>query len=282
MKLKNAAKFFDTCQVYDGYSGASLFKVQTSTFLESSPAGSTSARRAISLAPTLVPPSHSCILVLDQLWLLGAENPDEWAGSAIRRAYWTRKVTDQFRILTPSQALLNSAGTLAYGARQFLRESINTQTDSELDPVWDIAFSSSLKPGRGTFLKSASSLYRVRMLYEDLDGFTTCQSDEVDEPVRTLTFKSSNAYDPVQDTYSEITVNAKVILLDYQKAFSKREVVEHKVQAGDLIAVVSPQQVIPMVGQRVRIETASRYAGEWNVLKVSSELDAKYLHIRSV
>ena len=35
MKLKNASRYFDTCPVYDGYTGAMLFKVQASTFMES-------------------------------------------------------------------------------------------------------------------------------------------------------------------------------------------------------------------------------------------------------
>ena len=280
MKLKNAARLFDTCPVYDGYSGVQLFKAQTSTFLESAPEGSTSARRAISVIPTVVPPAHSCVLLLDQLWLIGAENPDEWAGEAIRKAYWTKKATDLFRFLSPVQAILNSAGTSAYGARKFLRESINTQTDSEIDAVWSIAVSKSLTPLRGSFLKSATSLYRVRMVYDDLDGFTTCQADEVDEPVRSITYSASNTYNPVTDSYTTVNVNAKAVLLDYSKSFTKSEATEHKAEAGDLVALVAPQQAIPAVGQRIRVELASRYAGEWTVLRVADELDSKSLHIR--
>jgi hypothetical protein len=280
MKLKNAARVFDTCPVYDGYTGAPLFKVQTSTFLESSPEGSTAARRAVSLAPELTPPAHSCVLALGQLWLFGGENPDEWAGTAIRKAYWTKRVTDQFQMLTPAEAVALSAGTVAYGCRKFLRETVNTPTDSQLDPMWDIAMSRSLKPARASYLKSGTSLYRVRMVYEDLDGFTTCQSDEVDEPVRQITFMSDSNYDPVTDSHSPLTVNTRALLLDYAKAFVRSEATERKFEAGDLVAVVSSAAVLPAVGQKIRVEVASKYAGDWQVLAVTPELDAKGLHIR--
>ena len=282
MKLKNAAKLFDTCPVYDAYNGSLLFKVQTSTFLESSVEGSTAARRVISLAPELTPPTHSCVMALDQLWLLGGENPDEWAGTAIRRAYWTKKVTDQFRLKTPAQVFNAGAGTLVFGQRKYLRESINTQTDSELDPVWDISLSKSLNPVRGTFLSSATTLYRVRVSYEDVDGFRTCQSDEIDEPIRAVTFTSTSQYDPVTDEYAPTAVVLPSVLLDYSKAFSKSEAYEDKAKAGDLCVVISKSLVVPAVGQTLGIESASRYRGNWQILKVADELDARILHVRRV
>ena len=106
MRLKNAARYFDTCPVYDAYTGETLFKIQTSTFLESSTEGSTAARRVISLDPKLEVPEHSCILALDQIWITGASNPDEWNGSAIRKAYWTKLATDSLNLLTPGEAAL--------------------------------------------------------------------------------------------------------------------------------------------------------------------------------
>lgn len=282
MKLKNAAKLFDTCPVYDAYTGALLFKVQTSTFLESSLEGSTASRRVISLAPEITPPAHSCILALNQLLLLGGENPDEWAGSAIRRAYWTKRITDSFRVRTPAQVLNSVPGTAVYGQRKYLRESINTQTDSELDPTWDIFLSKSLTPSRGMFISSATVLYRVRVSYEDVDGFRTCQSDEVDEPVRTMTFTTSSSYDPVTDSYAPATVALPSILLDYSKVFSKADAYEDKVKAGDICAVIGKSLVVPSVGQTIGIEAASRYRGNWQILKVSDELDARLLHLRRV
>lgn len=282
MKLKNAAKFFDTCPVYDAYTGALLFKVQTSTFLESSLEGSTASRRVVSLAPEITPPAHSCILALNQLLLLGGENPDEWAGSAIRRAYWTKRITDSFRVRTPAQVLNSVPGTAVYGQRKYLRESINTQTDSELDPTWDIFLSKSLAPSRGMFISSATVLYRVRVSYEDVDGFRTCQSDEVDEPIRTMTFTTSSSYDPVTDSYAPATVTLPSILLDYSKVFSKADAYEDKAKAGDICAVIGKSLVVPSVGQTIGIEAASRYRGNWQILKVSDELDARLLHLRRV
>lgn len=281
MKLKNAARFFDTCPVYDAYSGALLFKAQTSTFLESSVEGSTAARRVISVAPEVTIPTHSCILALQQLLLIGASNPDEWAGSTIRAAYWTKRVTDSFKLLTPAEACNNAAGTVAYGQRQYLRETINTQTDSELDPMWNIFLSKSLSPVTGYFLKGPNTLYRIRLSYEDIDGFRTCQSDEVTGGTVAITVTGSNTtYNPVTDTYTPVSYNSTGIVLDYHKSFTRRTQGDYKVESGDVCLVVPKASVVAVQGMELTIQAGSKLAGKWRVLDYLDEVDSWNLHIR--
>lgn len=281
MKLKNVARYFDTCPVYDAYTGALLFKIQTSTFLESSAEGSTAARRVVSLDPTLNVPAHSCILALEQIWITGASNPDEWKGSAIRKAYWTKLATDNFTLLTPAQAASNTAGTPLFGSKKFLRDSLNGATDAELDPVWDISVSKSATAGRGYFLKSGSTLYRVRMEYDDVDGFKTCQSDEVDEPVTAVSFTTTSAYNPVTDSYSPIYNTVNCVTLDYAKAYTKTSVTDIKPEQGDICCLVSQAAVTPKTGQQLSIQ-AGKFKGSWRVLASLEELDAWKLHLRRV
>jgi hypothetical protein len=279
MKLKNAARYFDTCPVFDAYTGSLLFKIQTSTFLESSAEGSTAARRVISLDPTLNVPEHSCILALDQIWIAGASNPDEWEGTAIRKAYWTKLATDSFTVLTPGQAALSSTGLQVFGSKKYLRDNLNGATDAELDPVWEISLSKSVQASRGFFLKSANTLYRVRVEYADVDGFKTCQSDEVDEPVTQTLFTSSKVYDPVKDEYAPSHVSTTAITLDYSKAYTKTAATDIPAQQGDLCMVVSKLAIAPAVGAELEI-TAGKFTGHWRVLAALSEHDSWKLHIR--
>lgn len=265
--------------MYDAYSGALLFKIQTSTFLESSAEGSTAARRVISVAPDLNVPAHSCILALDQIWITGASNPDEWQGSVIRKAYWTRLATDNLKLLTPAEAATNAAGVPLFGSKKFLRESLNGATNSELDPVWEISVSTSVNVERGYFLKSGNTLYRVRMDYNDLDGFKTCQSDEVDEPVTAVSFTTSEVYDPIKDAYVPQVTDVTAITLDYAKAYTKTSATNIKPEQGDLCMVVAKGSFTPKVGQEISISTGS-FEGLWRVLALLSELDSWKLHIR--
>lgn len=281
MRLKNAARYYDTCPVYDAYSGSLLFKIQTSTFLESAAEGSTAARRVISLDASLNIPAHNCILALDQLWVVGASNPDEWNGTQIRKAYWTKRVTDSFTLLTPGQAALAAAGTTLFGSKQYLKDTVNSTTDSELDPMWDIAISSNSIASRGYFLKSANTLYRIRVAYNDLDGFLTCQSDEVDQKVVYASIASTARYNPVTDKYSPTIVTTTSILLDYMKSYVKTTATGTPPVAGDMSMIVAKAAVVVSVGQDITIQE-TRYKGSWRVLAVTEEHDSLNLHIRRV
>ena len=281
MKLKSAARFFDTCPVYDAYSGALLFKIQTSTFLQSSAEGSTAARRVASLDPNLNLPDHNCILALGQIWIAGASNPDEWAGSAIRKAYWTRLATDDMKLLTPSEAALSATGTRVFGCKKYLRESLNGGADSQLDPVWEVFLSSNLSAPRGYFLKSANTLYRVRVSYQDVDGFRTCQSDEVDEPVTNVSFTTNSVYNPTTDSYDPTYITTTAVTLDYAKTYVKTAATDVKAEAGDLCMVVSKSSLVVAAGQNLDI-SSGKYKGAWRVLSALSEHDAWNLHIRRV
>jgi hypothetical protein len=282
MKLKNAAKYFDTLPVYDGYSGALLFKIQAATYMENNASGTTSARRIFSMAPEHTPPAHSVIMAMSELNLLGERNPDEWKGSIIRQAFWVKQVTDAFRYLTPGQAALGTTGVLAHGQKQYLRETINTQTESELDPMWDISLSASLEGTvkRGMFLLTGTTLFYVRSTYVDLDGFLTCQSDQLDEGPVSVTFTTASAgYNPITDSYPSVSVSTTGLAIEFNKAYVWQTQADFRGQSGDKTLFVSKSAVTPGVGQLLNVNTGES-AGKWNVLNVVSSDDAWLLHIR--
>jgi hypothetical protein len=275
MKLKDAARHFDTCPVYDAYTGSLVARVQGSTFLESAKEGSTSARRVISAAPEVSFPSHSCLLLLDQIVLVGGMTPDEWNGSAIRKAYWIKRVTDSFTRFTPGQAALNSGGTATYGQREYLRETINSLSDSEIDPLWEIFLSPSLTVPNGTILKGVSTYYRVRSTFVDVDGFLTCMCDELDTSLTTVSFTTNGTYNPVSDTYGSTTVTTSALTVDFNKLYDYKTQADPKTAAGDQGLIVAQAAITPTNGQSVTIS-----GQPWRVFSVSANLDAWLVQIR--
>lgn len=279
MRLKSAARYFDTCPVYDAYTGALLFKIQTASFLEAAVEGTTAARRVVSLDPSLTLPTHNCILALGQIWLVGGSNPDEWAGTAIRKAYWTKLVTDNFKLLTPAEAALNASGTAIFGSKKFYKEVQNTVTDSEYDPMWIASLSVNTGLERGYFLRSLNTLFRVRVEFSDVDGFKSCLIDEVDEQNLFVSFTLAGSYDPVSDSYLPNITTTTAVILDYKKAYGKTSETDIKFVTGDMSLIVAKSAMLVSTGQELRVQSG-RYAGVWRVLGVFDELDSYNLHIR--
>lgn len=280
MRLSATARYFDTCPAYDGYSGSRLFNLQASTFLESAAEGSTGARRVVSVASNVTPPAHSSLLILDELWLTGAVNKDEWAGSTIRKTYWTRRVTDLFRILTPGEACLSATGTLAHGSKRFNKEVINNPTDAESDALWDCYLSHSLAVPRGYFLRSNTTLYRVDVEFKDLDGFLTCRCDQLDEGPVSAMFTTTPGYDPVTDSYTPTSVAANVIVMDYWKVFRRLTQADAAAYSGDVVVFIPKSQVAVAHSQKFSIATG-KHTGSWQVMAtVDTGFDAWQVHAR--
>ena len=275
MELHAVAQVFDTCPVYDGYSGSYLFKAQTSTFLESSSEGSTSARRVLSLAPDIIPPTHSVVLILNQLTLLGYSNSDEWAGTEIRKAYWSKRVTDDFKILSPAQVVLGLIGQAAFGQKAYLKDTVNGVNNSDYDPQWNIFVSASLPLIKGSYLQSGTTLYRVRSSYLDIDGFRTATADEVESVVASVTFTTASTYDPITDSFTPSTTSAPCLVFDIYKDYTYQSEADPRNLAGDLALILAKSSITPKVGDNFT------YAAQtWRVLALVSEQDAWKLHIR--
>lgn len=275
MKLKTAAKRFDTCPVYDAYTGLFVARIQTSTFLESAAEGSTSAKRVISTAPEVTLPTHNALLVLDQLTLIGGVTPDEWNGTTIRKAYWTKKVSDNFSRMTPGQAALNATGTATYGQKDYLRETINAQTDASLDAMWRVYLSASIVTLPGTILKAVSTYYRVRTSYQDVDGFLTCMCDELDYNLQSVSFTTTSAYNPITDTYTAGTTNTTGIMLDFSKVYAYKTAADPKAAPGDYGLVVAKTAITPTVGGEV-----TALGAPWRIFATQEDQDAWVCHIR--
>jgi hypothetical protein len=275
MKLKTVARKFDTCPVYDAYSNALLFKAQASTFLESAPDGTTSKRRVLSLDPSITPPTHSAINLLNEMWVVGDGILDEWRGGAIRASYWMKASSGLFSLVTPGQACLGTSVATQHGQKDYLKDTVNNLTDAQYDPFWMFHFSKNAVIAKGTIVKQGAALYRVRTVHLALEGFRTAQCDEIDYGVITCTFSSTGVYNPVLDTYSAASVSVPCMLVDFYKVYEYRTQADPSNLAGDMALIVAKSSVSPVVGQNIVVNSES-----WRVISIVPDQDAWSLHIR--
>lgn len=277
MKLKNAAKYFDTCPVYDGYTGNLLFKVQASTFMEAAAEGSVSVRRTISLAPELTTPTHSVILLLGDRYVLGEENFDEWSGEAVRKTCWTRKVSDSFAVSTPNGVLSYTVSFNAYGQKRQLKETTLLDS-SRMETYWEVSLSASITVAAGSFLKSNSIYYRVRNTYLDVDGFLTCTVDQLQHSPFSIGAVTGKVYDPVTDSYVGTSSAVQCLPLDYKICFNKQTQSDFSVAPGDMCFLL-PGSLSLKTGATFTVSSGN-LEGSWRALNVVKELDAWLVHVR--
>jgi hypothetical protein len=274
--IYDIASHFDDIAITDGYTGAPLYYGQFSSFLESSPDGSTSQRRTLSLAPGLALPARKVITALSEQWIVGMGNVDGIYGMPIRQSFWMKKASGSYAILTPAQAALNSAGITAYGHKLYLKDTVNGASDSEYDPFYNFYFSTSEPVTKGSILRFGTLYYYVRATNDGLDGLTEAGTDELDTGAyQSVTFTSTGAYNPVTDTYSAGSTATTGILMDRYMLYQKRTEADQQSLAGDMSLLVATSAVTPVVGKLVTISSRS-----WKILAVTAEQDAWLLHIR--
>lgn len=274
--LFDVSNHYDDIAIADGYTGAALYNGQFSTFLESSPDGSTSARRTLSLAPNLAVPTRRAITALGETWLIGAGNVDGIYGRIIRQSFWTKKVTDTFERLTPGQAALASVGTVLYGHKEYLKDTVNGMSNAEYDPFWDIYFAPVENVVKGQFLRVGTVFYRVRTSHLAIDGLTNASSDELDVTARVIVvFEGTGAYDPITDTFAAGTTTTYGMLLDRYKSYDLLTDADEKNHPGDMTLYIAGTAFTPIAGKTCTVDGMS-----WNILEVTAELDAWALHLR--
>jgi hypothetical protein len=270
MDLHGAATFFDTDPIHDGYSGAFLFYAQVSSFDDSSSDGATNRRRILSAGPSVVIPARRVVSLFGDRWIVGTGTPDGYGGEIIRQHFNTKRATDLLALLTPAQALSAAAGTSVYAQKMYLKDIVNSLTDSEYDTQWNIFVAPGEPAGKGSFLRDASGrLYRVRNDYVPTEGLRILQSDELDtDAVQSCVF-DTGTYDPVTETTTAGTTTVNCVQVDVPKFYRFRHLSDGQTQPGDL-ALFVPTSVALRPGM-----TFTMAGVKWRVRHFQPEIDAQ-------
>lgn len=280
MKLKNAARYFDNDSVTDGYSGVPLFKAQFSSFEESAPDGSFSRRRTVSVAPEVAPADRRVVMVQGLRWIMGELVTDGFKDKPIRKTASAKEVTDLFTLLTPGEAALRSpTGTAtAYGHMRYLKDTVNSLTESAYNPQYDVSFAITEDIQVGKFIRSARGLLHVRSVQFANEGYWTATSDELSrtpEPNSAeVDVVFSGEYDPVTEAYGTST-SVTGILIDLYKLYDFKTQADPRNQAGDMTLIIAKSSLTPSPGQELTL------TGEtWKAIRYTSYADAWNLQIR--
>jgi len=287
MKLANAAKYFDNDVVYDGYTNLQLFKAQFSSYEGAQPDGSFQRRRVISMAPTLSVPLRRVIKVYNDRWVMGIPVEDGWKGKTIRKTAACKLATDLFDLRTPGQAALRTAGTPIYGYAEYVKDTVNTPTDSDYDPQYLVALGEQVADGM--FLKSDDKYLRVRSAYAEASGFEHFTCDEIAYSYGgdytegelfgrncevNVTF--SGTYNPITDTDAAGAATTG-ILMDMYKMYRYATQADFKNTPGDMTLIVAKSAVTPLVGRQATIGSV-----KWQIMGITAWQDAWNLHLRRV
>ena len=276
MDLATAANYFNDIPVTDAYTAASLFPAQLSSSLDRQPDGSISKRRIISVAPGTTIPTRRVGQWLDEKWLLGDVILDGFQGAAIRTNVAVKKVTDDMRILTAGEAALASAGVAAYAHKEYLKDVVNSPTDAQYDPFWEVTFSPSEAVVKGSFLRSGSVYYRVRSCHAILEGFNTAAADQLDL-VPAAVVLAGTAYDPVTESTTGSNVSTTGLLFDTYISYKYQHPASPRMLAGDRMLLIAQSAATPKVGQTLTAQGAS-----WRVESLYADSGAWYTHIRAL
>ena len=277
MKLKSAARYFDTDTVTDGYTGALLFKAQFSSYESAAPDGSFQRRRVVSVAPGILPATRRVVTVQGMRWIMGELVTDAFKDKPIRQTSAAKETTDLFTLLTPAQAALKNTGTLIYGHKQYLKDTVNSVTDSNYDPQYEIFFGITENLKAGHFLKSAQQYLHIRSLQYANEGYWVAVSDELATNPATdaeVTATFAGVYDPVTETHAA-GVTTTGIMLDMYKLYNFNTEADPRNQAGDMSLIVAKSAVTPKADQLITIAGVN-----WKNIKFTPYFDAWNIQLR--
>lgn len=280
MKLKNAAKYFDTDSVYDAYSGDYLFKAQFSTFEGASPDGSFHRRRTVSVAPEVVAAPRRVVTVQGTTWIMGELIAEGFRDKPIRKSSSAKEVTGLYDLLTPGQAALREPAGIKqlYGHANYLKDTVNSLTDSAYDPQYEVTFAFPEVIQAGNFLRSLEHFLHIRTVQFANEGYWIATADEIAAaPTQNsceVVVVLAGTFNPITESYG-VGTSTTGILLDMYKLYNFNTQADPRNQAGDMSLLVAKTAITPLAGQTLEV------AGEeWRNIKFTSYHDAWNIQIR--
>jgi len=271
----DVASHFDDVICTDAYSGATLFAGQFSSFIESSPDGSTTQKRTLSLAPNISLPARRTISYQGETWIVGDGNTDLIYNTPTRKAYWMKKSFGLFTRLTPLEALNLAVGTSFHASLKYLKDTVNGVSDNAYDPQWSVALAQGETANKGDFIKQGSTYYRVRVSYVDGSGFLLAVCDQLDAgSFVSVSLTSTGGYDPITDTYTATSTTVNALMMEPYKLYTYFTEADPRFTAGDKSLLTAAALA---VGSTLTIASEP-----WKVQSSYPELDAWASHIRRV
>lgn len=275
MEFLDAARFFNTVPVTDGYTGAALYLARSQAHTQQDGADAVSKRRTMITEPGTSVPARACVGLEGDTWLVGSTNPDYFAGAEVRRSYDLKKVTDLATLLTPAGACLAGSGPTLYVRREWYHDQVDTLTTSDYDTMWNVFHVGTEGVTKLAFLRRPDgTLMRVRNVYLAQELLNVAECDELEDGPLTATFQTGTK-SLVTEQYTNVPVAVQVLKLPVPVGFQYQTQTDSDYRAGDLILLAPQSSVTAKAGQ-----TCTLAGVAYRVQTVAAELDAWLLRMR--
>ena len=274
MRIRRISKRFDKDQLYDAYTGDTLFKGQFATFEGRQVDGTFNRRRTVSYSPDYSLPPRRCVTVYDEARNMSEPMIDGFQGEPVRVTCSARKSTGLFQVLTAGE-LLNKTGTRE--AHVFLRYLKGTAEpgSSNLQPYYEASLSLTETNLAGKFYTDGNIILHGRMEANAAEGFSVVECDMIGGREAWVKVKLPGVFDPVELT--EVP-GAEIdgLLVERYSFFTKYDQAQENNYHGDKTLIVSKSTM------RVPEGSLTLQCSTLPILGVEDLGDGWALHVRKV
>lgn len=275
MKLKNAAKAFDTTKAVDAYNVFSSFMCQVEPLDMYRTEGTRIKIRNMSTAPAVDVPTRRVIKLDAQAYLVSDASYDYWGKEKIRARYVIQGADYVVEIRTIPEVLAEVAGLQAYASIDFNKYGTDERDNADYHPQYHIFFGEKeAEVQENSIISTSTRSYLVKNSYTTTSGLVDALCNELDSPViDSATFKD-RTYSPVTDSYTESSSTVRCIRVRWQDHFKYLSQGSKDFERGDMVVFV-PLSMTPNSG-----DTFTLVDGTWRVLTSVQFNGYRSLHVR--
>lgn len=185
MTLAAASAYFDRTEVFDGYTGASLFFAQIDPYDDSKRDAMVAYRRVLSVAPGVSIPDHRCIRVFGAVYIVAGEPSIDGLSEAHRVKYVLQSADGHFKVGSISQFLASTPAATVYGFASWVKDAKQEGESSDVANVFEVILplGTAVKPQQMLWQDGVAYIaISVRRLPSDYVGITAVRLDQI-EPI---------------------------------------------------------------------------------------------------
>jgi hypothetical protein len=274
VKLANAATYFDRTVARDAYNHAVKFKCQIEPLDLYRMDGTRVKVRGMDTAPGIKIPTRRVINIDGQDYLVSAMSGDQWAGKRIRQRFVIQGADDIVQIKTIKQELDGDPGVQAFASIDFNKYNTDERDSSDYHPQYHVFLGPDEPAVEGGIISTVDQNYLIRNVNKTTAGLRDALVNVIDDPFIDSAVFASRTYDPLLDSYAEVTTTVRCIRVRWQEHFMYLSPASEKFQKGDMI-VLLPNSVTVAAGDNIDLTD-----GVWNVRAVVGRGDYQQAHVR--
>lgn len=259
MKLRSAAKAFDSVTLQDAYSGLPACVGQFDLFDDSRRDAYGVDRRILSFAPSQVLPPRRVLRApgTSEVWLVGTSQTDYYRGRPIRRKHVLQRASGAAQCWPLSQVLEAAPSLTAFATAVWVKDVKLTEEGSAPPGFYQVYFSSAETLTVNTLVQAEGRDLWAVGAYLSTGGFNVLECLDVTGCRQSLTFED-RVYVAASDSYVTTPLSVPAVVLVWKALYQNSSEAALGFQPGDRIALVKKADV-PTVSVGDSVVGAVRY-----------------------